>query len=168
MKKVLAINITWELIWWLITALLLYLVFEPIVSVMDYEFLWFNVALLVLAITNFRGGLFLKQYRIFRKRVVRAIIFILNIHLIVLVIARTHFILAKVEHFSISYFGTLKEPLGLEEQYHLMRYIVNVVEFTAVAAVLMMIFLNIRILASYFRQTNIRLKDLPTTEQNPS
>ena len=60
---------------------------------------------------------------------VRAIIFILNIHLIVLAIARTHFILAKVEHFSISYFGTLKEPIDLEEQYHLMRYIVNVVEY---------------------------------------
>jgi hypothetical protein len=158
-----------EALWWIITAVVAVILMEPITSKLDYNFYWFNLFGIILSIQAFRFGLLFREYKIlFGNRWVRALFFIVNIHLIVLIIARTHVILALVENFRILDFGAMKTPMNLEEQYELMKYITAELELVAVAAVLMMVFMNLRILMSYFRQSKVRFRDLPTTEKSTS
>lgn len=152
----------------MISGLLVFIVLEPIWSKIDYHYLWFSTLGLVAGVQAFRLGLFFREYRFFRNRWFRALVAIVNIHLIVIIIARTHAIIADMENFDMNQFGVPHEKLSLDEQYHLFRYIGSSLKLIAVFAVMMLLFLIIRIVISYFRQSKVRLGDLPTTEHKPS
>ncbi len=151
-----------EITWWLISALVAYMVLMPICSVIDYYYWGFNLALILIGVHFFRYILFFNQNILLKKKWTKFVAFVLLIQGIIFVMSRTHYLLNLTDNQSIEFFGKLirKEALGLTETYQLMHYLKEELLLCAVTACVMMACLIGRIIYSLFGFGSEKMKNL--------
>ncbi|MBP7478786.1 MAG: hypothetical protein KA797_09700 [Chitinophagales bacterium] len=151
-----------EITWWLISALIAYMVLSPICTVIDYNFLGFNISLILISVHFFRYILFFNQNILLRKKWTKFVAFVLLIQGIIFVMSRTHYLINLAENQLISDFGNMlsQEEMGMTKTYQLMRYLKEELLLCAVAASVMMACLIGRIIYSLFGFGTEKMKNL--------
>lgn len=151
-RKLLAFNILKELMWWMVSLFAVYIIFKPIISVIDYRYFAFNALIILMPIHYFRYILFFRKNVLFKIRWMRFIAFALNIQFIIQIIRITQDILIVIEEQNIQEImnSSIPSNMNLNDVFHLLLYIKEEVLGFAIASVLVAIALNLRIMYSFF------------------
>lgn len=156
------IYLRWLLLFigWAGTLIILFLFLYPLYLKGDYKFFWQNTLMIVLWTTYLRIMVFFKQHPLLRYKAVRIGLILINIHLFILVLRWMQDILPLWEEMNIfSYFYYLKNELTQERQLQTMRYITHEIQFNGIAALLLIVILNIRTFASFFNPNVKSIKE---------
>lgn len=151
-RKLYFFNIFKEIMWWIVSLFAVYIVFKPIISVIDYRYFVFNALIILIPIHYFRYILFFRKNILFKIRWMRFIVFALNIQLIIQIIRITQDILIVIEEQNIQEImnSNIPSKMNLNDVFHLLYYIKEEVLGFAIASVLVAIALNLRIMYSFF------------------
>lgn len=151
-KKLLWLNIAKESLWWLVSALLVYIVLKPIIDVIKYKYLAFNILIILMPLHYFRYIVFFRKNIFLQTKWPKFFVFALNIQIVIQIIRVTQDILIVVEEQSIKevMVADSVHHLSMNQIFHLLYYIKEELLGFAIAAVLVAVALNLRIMYSFF------------------
>jgi hypothetical protein len=151
-KKLMWLNIAKETLWWSVSALLAYIVLKPIVEVIDFKYLLFNILIILMPLHYFRYIVFFRKNIFLQTKWPKFFVFALNIQLCIQIIRITQDILVVVEEQSIQevMVPNSVHHLSMNQIFHLLYYIKEELLGFAIAAVLVAVALNLRIMYSFF------------------
>lgn len=161
-------NIAKELIWWVISILLAYIVLDPICSKIDYKYLYFNILIVLVPIHYFRYIIFFRSNLFLKYKWVRFFVFALNIQIIIHMVRVTQDILVVVEEQNIQavMHASSSMKMGLNEIFHLLRYMKEEMLGFTIASSLTAVALNLRIIYAFFGFGSNSMKNMLGNSQN--
>lgn len=156
MDKQLALKIQLEIIWWLVTGVVAFLVVRPMLDkFVDYEFLYANVLFVVVFITYARYIFLLKHTFLARLRIVKLLLIFASIPLIFHLVENISAFQNFLDNEGLVSFQNYFEPgLSYEEQQSLLTYLRQEMIFFGVASVVTAVIMPFRMLISIWRVYN--------------
>ena len=141
-----------ELIWWIVTLILIAVVMFPIINnVNDYPFLFINIFFIIVFVTFTRYIFLLKYTFIAKNQILKAILAVLCIPLIFYLISEINYFQAFLDEEGLESFIP---DMELKEQGSLMRYIRSEVLFFGIGGLIAAILFPIRMVISIWRYHN--------------
>lgn len=158
MTKQLALKIQLEVIWWLVTAVIAFLVVRPILNKFaDYEFLYSNILFVVIFITYARYIFLLKFTFLARLRVVKLLLIFASIPLVFHLVEQISAFQAFLDNEGLVSFNRYFEPgITFEQRSNLLTYLRQEMIFFGVASVVAAVIMPFRMLISIWRVHNKR------------
>jgi hypothetical protein len=151
-----------EIIWWIVSALAVYIAVTPYFHQIDFKHLYFNVLIIMITIHFFRYIMFFRQNIILSFKWSRFFGFGLLL-LLAIYIARTAQVvlisLEDVDLDSISHHVYIKNHFTSTEAYRICSYLKNEILILSVAAFTMTMGLLARIVYSHFGFGTERMKN---------
>ncbi|HRN94914.1 MAG: hypothetical protein M9931_04250 [Chitinophagales bacterium] len=154
--KTVLLQLFQEFIWWGITAAICVAVLYPITSKMDYQYVVLNSFFIVIGITSLRYFLFFNSLFFLQNVWVRFGIFVTNLILWMVVINKYESMFQVLDIFDTSQLGKPLVFLSISAQTELMKYIYQEILLSGLCALIGLVFLNLRIVGSYWRVAKIR------------
>lgn len=151
-KKLLRLNIAKEIMWWVVSALLVYIVLKPIIDVIQYKYLAFNMLIILMPLHYFRYIVFFNKNIFLQSKWPKFFVFVLNIQICIQIMRVTQDILVVVEEQSVREImvpGT-NHNLSMNSIFHLLYYVKEELLGFAIASILVAVALNLRIMYSFF------------------
>lgn len=137
------------------------LLLTPILIQGDYKFLWKNILMISLTVWYMRYVLSFHNLEYFKNKWFRLFVFLINFHFFILTVNTIQDIVPLWESQNIfAYMNTLTNELNLSQRNTLLNYIRNEVLITGISSAIVLIFLNIRILISFFASNRLRKKEM--------
>lgn len=162
MNQQFRLKITLEVIWWIVTAFIVFAVLFPITAVFkSYPFLWANIAFIVIFITFTRYIFLLKNTFLARLTWLKVILLIGSIPLVFTLISQFYNFQIFIDEegtqslFSLKY---LKEQVPIRNQDGLGGYIRTETIFFAVGSIITTILMPFRMILSLWRTYNTEEK----------
>lgn len=133
---------------------------RPLLQALEFSYLWSVLLFLMVSFTAMRHLVFFKALLFYRYKWVKFGVFLLNMHLIVLILHQQEEILQMVDLFDIHNFGKLRSAIGIGEQGELMRYLGQLVTASATAAIILLLLMELRLIFSYWKVSRHRFSDM--------
>ena len=141
-----------EIIWWLVTIILVGGVLFPIFQAIEYyPFLWINVAFIVIFVTLARYIFLLKHTFLAKRQWVKFALTLLCLPLVFWLIGRINHFQTYLDEEGLESFLSILE---LERQAALGSYIRNEMIFFGVGAIISAVIFPIRMIISFWRTRN--------------
>ncbi|MEL6926262.1 MAG: hypothetical protein AAFO94_19630 [Bacteroidota bacterium] len=141
-----------ELIWWLVTAVIVAAVLLPILtSVQSYPFLVSNIVFIIVFITFTRYIFLLKHTFIAKRQIVKALFGLICIPILFYLINEINFFQTYLDEQG---FDSFMQGLTLEKKDSLHRYIRSELLLFGVGSIIVAIILPVRMLISVWRLRN--------------
>ncbi len=141
-----------ELVWWIVTFIVLGAVLYPIISnVDDYPFLIQNIVFIIAFITLTRHLFFLKHSLIAKKQLVKIALIFLSIPFIFFLIYQLNLFQTYLDEKSMDEFMT---GMNFTNKPWLIRFIRTEMLFFGVGSIITAVFFPIRMLISIWRTKN--------------
>lgn len=154
--KTILLQIFQELIWWAITAAICVAVLYPITSKIEYQYIALNTYFIAMGITSLRYFLFFNTLVFLQNIWVRFGIFVANLILWMFTINKYETMFQVLDIFDTSLLGKPLVFLSINAQTELMKYIYQEILLSGLCALIGLVFLNLRIVGSYWRVAKIR------------
>ena len=158
MNEQLRLKLSLELVWWLVTALIVLAVMFPMLRIFkSYPFLWSNVAFIVIFVTFSRYILLLKNTFLARLTWLKVLLIAICIPLVFNLISTFYAFQIFIDEegtqslFSLQY---LREQVPLLNQESMANYIRTETIFFAVGSIITTILMPIRMIRSIWRTYN--------------
>ncbi len=137
------------------------LLLTPILLQGEFKFLWKNILMISLTVWYIRYVLSFHSIEYFSNKWFRIFVFLINFHFLILTVNTIQDIIPLWESQNIfAYMDTLTSDLNLTQRNTLLNYIRNEVLIAGLSTIIVIIFLNIRILISFFAANRIRKKEM--------
>jgi hypothetical protein len=158
-NKQLIFSLIKEVLWWLLTAMIVYAGLYPIVSIIDYKFVYLHAFFIIITVSYFRFSLGLKSVPYLRLSWVRYLLFTLNFILVFFIIKKEQELFRLFDSFETHDFGYPQQNVFMtpETKLRLFDYLKLSVNFFGTGAMLMTIALQLRIILSYWKSATKRL-----------
>jgi hypothetical protein len=155
-KKQFSLKLQLELIWWLITAIIVFMVIYPIINNMvKYEFLISNIIFICVFITYSRFIFLLKHSFLAYFQAAKFVIIFMSIPLIFKLIEWIFNYQSFLQTEGLQSFSTFFKPnINFKTQQQLLNYMSREFLFFGVGAVIAAVVLPFRLLISYWRVYN--------------
>lgn len=142
-----------------ITAMIVYAGLYPIVSIIDYKYLYLHAFFIVITVTYFRFSLGFKNVPYLRPSWVRYLLFTLNFILAFYIVKQEQDLFRLFDNFETHDFGfpqnnVFMTPEVKKELFDNLKLSVN---FFATGALLMTVAFQLRIILSYWKSATKRL-----------
>jgi len=165
MQKKTQVQLLIELIWLVIIALVCAAILFPIVSKGEYKFTLINSFYVIITVLYARFFIQFKDIDYLQKKWIRVFIFLINFHFIIYSAIRLQDIVPLWEGQNIfAFVYQLYRDVDLNGRNWLLNYVRNEVMFFGIATIVVSVFLNVKILGSFFGKNSLRktamLKDL--------
>ena len=148
-----------EILWAAIIALVIYALLFPIFNLGQYKFLWINVLYIAIAILYSRWVVFFNDLVYLKNKWFKIFIFLINFQIFIFTISQLQEIIPLWEAQSLQkYIFHIHKDLSLESSVAYLGYIKNLVLLSGIACSIATLFLNIRILSSFFVSNSLRKK----------
>lgn len=156
MDKQFALKIQLEIIWWLVTAVIAFLVVRPMLDkFVDYEFLYSNVLFVVVFITYARYIFLLKFTFLSHVRIVKLLLIFASIPLVFHLVNEISAFQNFLDNEGLVSFNRYFEPgITFEERKSLLTYLRQEMIFFGVASVIAAVIMPFRMLVSIWRVYN--------------
>ena len=153
-----------EILWLLITAMVIYAVLYPITSKLDYYIYWkINATFIFLAITYFRYATTFKSLAFLKPSWVRFILFAVNLSLFIVLAQSEQKLISLADNFYVEEFGIPKVMMNAIMKRDFIKYVYTETVFFATASLVMLSAFQIRLIISYWQyykhQANTLLED---------
>lgn len=139
-----------ELLWLVIALIIAVLVQLPIISEIEYKYVIANTLMIFISVYYFRTVLDFKNMFFFKLKWVKYFLFALNLFLFVFIVTRIQKILLFFELFTISSYSKSVNILSSEKEVFLLNYIQKEYLFFSLFALLIIVVLNTKIIASFW------------------
>ena len=152
MNKQQSLTFQMELLWWVITAIILFAVLFPILNkVEDYPFLIPNILFIIIFVTLTRYIFLLKHTFLAYRQTLKIILFFLCIPLIWYIVSQLENIQGYIDQEGIN--GLVKN-LPYEEHWQFANYIKTEMYFFGAASLVVTVLFPLRLLQSVWRNKN--------------
>ena len=152
MNKQQSLTIQMELLWWVITAVILFAVLFPIVNkIDDYPFLIPNILFIIIFITFTRYIFLLKHTFLAQRQTLKIVIFFLCLPLTWYIILNLQSIQGFIDNHGID---SLVNNLPYKEHWSYTNYIKTEMYFFGAGSLVVAILLPLRLLLSIWRNKN--------------
>jgi len=145
-----------ELIGWIITASIAYVLLLPILQKIEYNYLIENALFIVVGITYLRYFVFFNSISFLQPNWVRFILFTANWVLWVYILNRVEMLLQLYDEFDVIDFGMPHNALSYPQQRTLLEYLYKEILLSGIVALLAIALFNIRIIGAYWRVAKVR------------
>jgi hypothetical protein len=145
-----------ELIGWIITASVAYVLLLPIIQKIEYKYLIENGLFIVVGITYLRYFVFFNSISFLQPNWLRFILFTANWVLWVYILNRVEMLLQLYDEFDVIDFGMPHTALSSTEQRTLLEYLYKEILLSGLVALLAIALFNIRIIGAYWRVAKVR------------
>lgn len=140
-----------ELLWWVITALVVYAILYPVTSKLDYFFWKINAAFIFVSLTYFRWSITLRSLPFLHSSVLRFVLFTVNFPLFFYLLYSLQKIMLRLDNFFTEDLGFPKVILFEDMKTELFKYLnTEVVLFGSASLILIMAF-QVRLVISYWQ-----------------
>ena len=156
-RQVIFLELIKEMIWWLISALIVAAALFPLFSKVHYQMLWVNALILFVAVTYFRYAVMLRSVYVLRSKWIRFALSVININFFVFVLRQQQNFLTVYNSYTLEELGKPIKPLSLDEVYNLFSYYFSEVTFSVVACLCLTVALTVRMVLSYWQSGKLRL-----------
>jgi len=145
-----------ELVWWILTAIVAYLVVRPILeNFTNFKFLWLNILYVALLITYIRHIFLLKYSLIAKEQRIKLYIIFFSIPFIFFLVNYLWIFQAYIDNDGHALmFDYLKAPLSDLERKSLFEYIHTEMLFFGMSCVIAGVVLSLRLVISIWRTRN--------------
>lgn len=155
-KKQWMLKLQLEIIWWIVTAIITFLLVSPIINnMLDYQFLYSNIIFIIIFITYTRYFFLLKHTFLARAQILK---FVLIFASIPLVFKLVEFIFAYQDFLDTEGLNTFdayfREGLDIKARERLLAYMSREFLFFGVGSVIAAVILPFRLLISFWRVYN--------------
>jgi hypothetical protein len=152
------LEISKELIWWIMSAVAAYLIMLPITTRVAYTSVWINGVLIVIALTYFRYAVFLRQIFVLRTKWVRFALSAFNVNFFVYILRRLQGFMAIYDSYTVDDLGkALHPPLPVEDIYPLFKYFYFEITLTVTSCLVLIVALTVRMVLAYWGTARMRL-----------
>ncbi len=146
-----------ELVWMVIIALGCAAILFPIVSKAEYKFTLINIFYIAITFLYARFFVQFKDIDYLQKKWIRVFIFLINFHFIIYSAIRLQDIVPLWEGQNIfAFVYQLYRDIDLNGRNWLLNYVRNEVMFFGIATIVLSVFLNVKILGSFFGKNSLR------------
>ena len=157
MTQELRVKLLMELVWWVLTAIVVYLVISPLKGVfIDIPFLSGNIIGIVAAITYARHILFLKHSLIARALWFKVVLVFVSIPMVFWLVSQINSMQIKMDEDGLFWFETfIRRDITAEQRLNLFEYFKHEYIFFCTSAVMGAIIFPFRLIISIWRQYNV-------------
>jgi hypothetical protein len=152
-----------EIIWLLITAIIINMVMLPITSKIDYIYWRINTFFIFVAVTYFRYSVTFKSLPFLRPAWIRFLLFTINLSLFVYLAQNEQKLISMADNFYLEDFGFPKVFIDELQKRELFRYLYTQMVFFGTASLITLSAFQIRLIISYWQyykhQANRLLED---------
>lgn len=140
-----------ELLWWVITAFVVYAVLYPVTSKLDYFFWKINAVFIFVSITYFRWSLTLRSLPFLHSSVLRFALFTLNFPLFFYLLYSLQKIMLRLDNFFTEDLGFPRVILFEDMKTELFKYLNTEVVFFGTASMVLILAFQMRLIISYWQ-----------------
>jgi len=152
-----------EIVWLLITAIIINIVLFPITSKIDYIYWKINAFFIFIAVTYFRYSVTFKGLPFLRPAWVRFLLFTVNLSLFIYIAQNEQKLLSMADNFYLEDFGFPVVFINDQQKRDLFKYLYNQMVFFGTASLVTLSAFQIRLIISYWQyykhQANMLLED---------
>ncbi len=152
-----------EIVWFLITATVIYIILFPVVSKIDYIYWKINAFFIFIALTYFRYSVTFKSLPFLRPSWVRFLIFTVNLSLFIFIAQNEQKLISMADNFYIEDFGFPHVFINELSKRDLFKYLYSELVFFSTGSLVTLSAFQIRLIISYWQyykhQANMLLED---------
>lgn len=152
-----------EIVWLLITVLVIYIVLFPITSKIDFIYWRINAFFIFTAFTYFRYAITFKSLPFLRPSWVRFLLFTVNLSLFIFIAQNEQKLISMADNFYIEDFGFPHVFINELAKRELFKYLYTEIVFFSTGSLITLSAFQIRLIISYWQyykhQANALLED---------
>ena len=152
-----------EIVWLLITAMVIYAVLYPITSKIDYIYWKVNAFFVFIALTYFRYSVTFKSLPFLRPSWIRFALFAVNLSLFIYIAQNEQKLISMADNFYLEDFGFPHVFINDLAKHDLFKYLYTEIVLFGTGSLITLSAFQIRLIISYWQyykhQANARLQD---------
>jgi hypothetical protein len=140
-----------EMLWMVITAMVIYAILYPITSKLDFIYWKINVFFIFISLTYFRWSVTFKSLPFLRPAVTRFLLFAFNLSLFIYIMYNLQKFIGLADNFFIEDFGFPKVIIYEDMKRELFDYLYSELVLFGTAALVMLSAFQLRLILSYWQ-----------------
>jgi len=145
------LNFVKELLWTIITVMVIYAILYPITSKLDFIYWKINVFFIFITLTYFRWSVTFKTLPFLRPSFIRFVLFAVNLSLFIYIMYNLQKFIGLADNFFIEDFGFPKVIIYEDMKRELFDYLYNELVLFGTGALVMLSAFQLRLIISYWQ-----------------
>jgi len=140
-----------ELLWTIITCMVIYAILYPITSKLDFIYWKMNTFFIFIALTYFRWSVTFRSLPFLRPSLVRFLLFAVNLSLFIYIMYNLQKFIGLADNFYVEDFGFPKVIIYEDMKRELFDYLYNELVLFGTGALVMLSAFQVRLIISYWQ-----------------